>query len=141
MAGIPREVLEHFRSVPLFSTLSDADLRAVVMAADELDEPAGAVLVREGEVRRELFVITRGTATATRNGHELRTMGPGDFFGEIALLSGGERTATVTASTDVSLMMLAPTPFRRVLSTEPKALEAIMHALGERLRGHEATAV
>ncbi len=137
MAGIPREVLEHFRTVPLFATMSNDDLRAVVTAAEEIDEPAGTVLVREGESRRELFVITRGTATATQGGREMRTMGPGDFFGEIALLSGGERMATVTASTDVSLMMLAPDPFLRVLRTEPTVVEAIMHALGERLRAHE----
>ena len=141
MAGIPREVLEHFRSVPLFSSLSNDDLRAVVTAAEEIDEPAGAVLVREGEHRRELFVVTAGTATATRDGHELGTMGPGEYFGEIALLAGGERTATVTATTDVSLMMLAPAPFMRVLETEPKVLEAIMHTLGERLRANEATVV
>ena len=141
MAGIPREVLEHFRSVPLFSTLSSDDLRTVVIAAEELDEPAGTVLVREGEHRRELFVVTAGTATATRDGHELGKLGPGEYFGEIALLAGGERTATVTATTDVSLMMLAPAPFMRVLETEPKVLEAIMHTLGERLRANEATAV
>jgi CRP-like cAMP-binding protein len=137
MAGIPDEVLAHFRGIPLFSKVSKGDLRAIVSAADEIDEPAGTVLVREGEFRGELFVITAGTASASQDGKEVGTMGPGDHFGEIALLCGGPRTATVTAQTDVSLLMLAPTPFLRVLRAEPDLLDEIMHALGERLRTHD----
>src|SRR5438874_7932655 len=102
MAGIPREVLAHFRSVPLFSDVSEKGLRAIVSAADELDEPAGKVMVREGDLRRDLFVITAGTAEVTQGGRRLRQLGAGDFFGEIALLCGGPRTATVTATTEVS---------------------------------------
>jgi CRP/FNR family transcriptional regulator, cyclic AMP receptor protein len=141
MAGIPDEVLEHFRGIPLFSKVSKGDLRAIVSAADEIDEPAGTVLVREGEFRSELFVITAGTATATMEGRKARRMGPGDFFGEIALLCGGPRTATVTAETDVSIMILAPNPFLRVLRAEPHLLDEIMRALGERLRTHEPAPV
>jgi CRP/FNR family transcriptional regulator, cyclic AMP receptor protein len=137
MAGIPHDVLEHFRRVPLFSAVSKGDLRAIVSAADEMDQPAGTVLVREGEFRSELFVITAGTATATMEGREVGRMGPGDFFGEIALLCGGPRTATVTAETDVSIMILAPGPFMGVLRAEPHLLDEIMRALGERLRTHE----
>jgi CRP-like cAMP-binding protein len=141
MTGIPDEVLEHFRKVPLFSAVSKGDLRAIVSAADELDEPAGTVLVREGEFRSELFVITAGTATATQDGREIRAMGPGDFFGEIALLCGGPRTSTVTAQSDVTLLILAPNPFLRVLRSEPDLLDEIMQALGDRLRSHEPALV
>jgi CRP/FNR family transcriptional regulator, cyclic AMP receptor protein len=134
MAGIPRAVLEHFRGVPLFSAVSKRDLRAIVSAADEFDEPAGKVLVREGDLRRELFVLVSGTVSVSRGGRRLRTLGPGDFFGEIALLSGGPRTATVTVTSDVRLMMLAPAQFESVLDAEPGVRRAVLHALGERLR-------
>jgi CRP-like cAMP-binding protein len=137
MARIPDEVLEHFRKVPLFSGLSKRDLQLIVSAADEFDEPAGTTVVRQGEQRRELFVLTAGSATAIHDGREVGTLGPGDFFGEIALLSGGARTATVRADTDVSLVMLAPDPFRSVLTDEPQVLNAVMHALGERLRSYD----
>jgi CRP-like cAMP-binding protein len=134
MAGIPKQVLEHFRTVPLFSKVSNRGLRAVVTAADELDEPSGKVLVREGEHRRELMVLVSGTANVTRGGRRIRTLGPGDFFGEIALLSGGVRTATVTTTSDVRLMMLAPAGFEGVLDAEPAVRRAVLEALGERLR-------
>jgi CRP-like cAMP-binding protein len=132
-------VLQHFRDVPLFASVSGKGLRAIVSAADEFDEPAGAVLVREGDRRRELFVLISGTARVSLGGRRVRTLGPGDFFGEIALLSGGSRTATVTATSDVRLMMLAPARFEAVLDGEPAIRRAVLHALGERLRATDAS--
>jgi CRP/FNR family cyclic AMP-dependent transcriptional regulator len=137
MARIPRKVVEHFRNVPLFSGVSDKGLRAIVAAADEINEPAGKDLVREGEHHRELFVITAGNCKVTRKGRTLNTLGPGDFFGEIALLSGGPRTATVTSTSDVSIMILSPTQFTIVLENEPRIMHSVLRALGERLRDRE----
>jgi CRP/FNR family cyclic AMP-dependent transcriptional regulator len=141
MARIPKEVVRHFRNVPLFSGVSEKGLRALITSADEITEPAGKVLVREGQHRRELFVITSGSVKVTRRGRRLNTMGPGDFFGEIALLSGGPRTATCTAETDVSLMIVNPTRFGVVLETEPQVRHAVLHALGERLRSLDKDAL
>jgi CRP-like cAMP-binding protein len=141
MARIPQEVVRHFRNVPLFSGVSEKGLRALITSADEITEPAGKVLVREGQHRRELFVITSGSVKVTRRGRRLNTMGPGDFFGEIALLSGGPRTATCTAETDVSLMIVNPTRFGVVLETEPQVRHAVLHALGERLRSLDKDAL
>jgi CRP-like cAMP-binding protein len=70
----------------------------------------------------------------TRGGRGIGTLGPGDFFGELALLSGGPRSATVTATSAVHLMMLAPAQFERVLDEEPAVRRAVLRALGERLR-------
>ena len=137
MARIPKDVLEHFRRVPLFEQVSDKGLRAVVSAADELDEPAGTTLISEGDLRRELFVLLAGSARVSRRGRKVRMLGPGDFFGEIALLSGGARTATVKTESDVRVMMLAPAQFETVLDSEPSVRNAVLHALGERLRTHE----
>jgi CRP/FNR family transcriptional regulator, cyclic AMP receptor protein len=134
MARIPRQVIEHFRGVPLFSGVSEKGLRALVAAADEITEPPGKAIVREGEHSRELYVVTAGSVKVTRKGRRVNTLGPGDFFGEIALLSGGPRTATVTAETEVSLMILAPSQFTVVLDREPRIMHAVLHALGERLR-------
>ena len=137
MAKIPKEVLEHFRRVPLFAHVSERGLRAVVSAADELDEPAGKALVREGDHGRELFVLTSGSARVTRQGRELAMLGPGDFFGEIALLAGGPRTATVTAESDVAVMILTPRQFETVLDSERSVRRAVLQALGERLPAEE----
>jgi CRP/FNR family cyclic AMP-dependent transcriptional regulator len=134
MARIPKQVIQHFRNVPLFAGVSERGLRALVAAADEITEPAGKVLVREGEHSRDLFVLTAGSVTVTRKGRRLNTLREGDFFGEIALLSGGPRTATVTAETDVSVMILSPGQFTVVLDNEPRIMQAVLHALGERLR-------
>jgi CRP-like cAMP-binding protein len=134
MARIPRAVLDHFRSVPLFSGVSERGLRAIVSAADELREPAGTVLVGEGDLRRELYVVVKGTVAVTRRGRKVATLGPGDFFGEFALLSGGPRNATVTAQSGVTVMILAPARFDAVLDSEASVRRAVLHALGERLR-------
>jgi CRP-like cAMP-binding protein len=137
MARIPKAVLQHFRNVPLFSGVSEKGLRALVSAAFEITEPAGKDLVREGEHSRELFVITEGSVRVTRKGRSVNTLVPGDFFGEIALLSGGARTATVTADTDVGLMIMSPAEFTIVLDSEPQIMRAVLHSLGERLRDAE----
>jgi len=139
MAKIPKDVLEHFRRVPLFEHVSDRGLRAIVSAADEIDEPRGTVLIGEGDLRRELFVLLTGTAKVTRRGRKIAEVGPGDFFGEIALVSGGPRTATVKAESDVRVMMLAPARFETVLDSEPSVRDEVLRALGERLRAHETT--
>ena len=139
MAKIPKDVLEHFRRVPLFEHVSDRGLRAIVSAADEIDEPRGTVLIGEGDLRRELFVLLTGTAKVTRRGRKIAEVGPGDFFGEIALVSGGPRTATVKAESDVRVMMLAPARFETVLDSEPSVRDEVLRALGERLRSHENT--
>lgn len=139
MAKIPKDVLEHFRRVPLFEHVSDKGLRAIVSAADEIDEPEGTVLIGEGDLRRELFVLLTGSAKVIRRGRKIAEVGPGDFFGEIALLSGGARTATVKAETDVRVMMLAPARFETVLDSEPSVRDEVLRALGERLRTHENT--
>src|SRR5438876_3715239 len=102
--GIPSNVIRYFESIPMFASVSKAGIRTLIKAATEIDLPAGKTLVKEGETGRELYVLVRGTARATRGGRSLREMGAGDFFGELAFLSHGPRTATVTATTDVRLM-------------------------------------
>ena len=99
---------------------------------DLLVEP-GTVLCREGRLGREFFVIVDGEAEVTKDGKHLATRGPGDFFGEIALITTTKRTATVTATTPLRCFILTRGDFRRVLEENPPVQRKVMEALGERL--------
>jgi CRP-like cAMP-binding protein len=114
-----RPTPEQLAEVPLFESLSPHQLKAIATLSELRQEDAGAILVGEGSPGYSLFVIQSGSASVTTGGKILTALGPGDFFGEIALLGEGLRTATVTASSAISLIaMLAATsvfssvPFR-----------------------------
>jgi CRP/FNR family transcriptional regulator, cyclic AMP receptor protein len=134
MAGIPKQVLQHFSAVPLFSGVSKKHLAAVVAAADEITVRDGTDLVREGEHGRHLYVLVDGTARVVRGGRKVATLGPGDFFGELALRSGAPRTATVTAESELTVMVLDPRRFEVVMEQEPGVARAVMSTMAERLR-------
>ena len=87
--------LEQLATVPLFSTFSRRELTKVARAADEVKVSAGRAVVVEGKVGRECFIILSGDAIVSRDGTTIANFGPGDHFGELALLDGGPRTATV----------------------------------------------
>ena len=88
--------LDLIKHVPLFSHCSKQELKQIASVADEIDLPAGKVLTREGDRGREFFVLIEGTAEVQKDGEQIRTLGPGDFLGEIALVS---RTARRTGTT------------------------------------------
>jgi CRP-like cAMP-binding protein len=135
--GIPSEVVEHFRGVPLFASLSTKGLRALVTAATEVDVRAGRTIVREGQGDRDLYVILRGEAAVTKGGQRLATLTVGDFFGEFALLSPQPRSATVTASTDMRLMVLSPREMREVIGREPSLAVRMLGTMAGRVRRNE----
>jgi adenylate cyclase len=110
--------------VPFFTALDESDLEVIARQADHIDVRAGEVLAREGDVGYEFFVIEEGTAEVTRNGDVLDTLGPGDFFGEMALVEEDRRTATVTASSPMTLIVLTSSSFRAIDSSTPQ-----LHAL------------
>lgn len=135
--GIPSEVIKHFERIPLFDHISKKSLRSIVSAATEVDVPAGKRLVREGDFDRDLYVITRGEAAVTRSGRKLSTLGPGDFFGELALLARIPRTATVTATTDVRLVILGPREMDQLIDREPTLAKQMLEAMAKRVRSNE----
>ena len=122
------------RDVPLFSHCTGRELRALAAEADELELPAGAELTREGTTGREFVVLARGAARVTRNGRTLNRLGSGDFVGEIALLSGGTRTATVTTTEPSVVLVLTDRAFKRVAARIPSVNARLVEALAERLQ-------
>ncbi len=100
------ETDERLRDVPIFSELSKKELRSVSRLMTEIGVKEGRVLTREGEPGRELMVILAGTAVVKRGGRKIAEFGPGDFFGELAVLSGAPRTADVIATSDMTLETL-----------------------------------
>ena len=92
---------------------------------------------RQTALAQELFVILRGEAAVTRGGRKLSTLGPGDFFGEMALLSRGERTATVTARTDMRVLLVGPRHLEDVLSKEPSMAKPMLEVMARRVRASE----
>lgn len=129
--------LELLGNVPLFSTCSKRDLARVASLADEIEVAKGRVLMRQGEPGRECFVVADGRARATMRGRQAASLGPGSVIGEMALLDQGPRSATVTAETDMHLLVLSSRSFSALLDRVPLVARRIMKALAERLREAE----
>src|SRR4051794_1062590 len=106
-------------SVALFSTCAKHELRRIAALVDEIEVPKERTLTREGNPGREFFVVVQGSATARRGGRKVATIGPGSFFGELALLDQGPRAATVTADTDMQLLVLTSREFSSLLDEMP----------------------
>ena len=118
--------------VPFFAMLKKKELAVVAQQTDEVDAPAGKVLAREGDIGHEFFVIDAGTAEVTRNGERLAELGPGDFFGEMALLEEDRRNATVTATSDMSLIVMTRSSFRAVDRSMPQVHALVDEAIRQR---------
>jgi len=121
------------RGVPLFANCSKSELQQIATLADELDLAEGATLIREGERGREFIVVAEGSVRVTRDGKTLRDLGAGDFIGEIALVADVPRTATVTATSPVRLLVVTDRAFRSVLEQMPSIATKVLQSLGERL--------
>jgi CRP/FNR family transcriptional regulator, cyclic AMP receptor protein len=134
--------MDLLRGLSLFSACSDRELSRIASLADEIDAPQGKVLIREGEPGREFFVVVDGRARATV-GERTRVapLGPGSSFGEISLLDQGLRSATVTAETDMRLLVLDSRSFSALIEEVPSVARKVLRVLAERLRVAEREAV
>jgi CRP/FNR family cyclic AMP-dependent transcriptional regulator len=128
------KVVEGLSNVPLFSGCTRRELQEVGKAVVTIDHPAGTVIAREGDPGIGLFIIQDGTAEVSIGGKKRTRLGPGDFFGEIALLDGGPRTATVTAMSDVTLLGLTEWTFRGLMQEHPSIAIKTLIAMAGRLR-------
>lgn len=129
--------IELLKRVPLFAGCSRAELGALALTADELDLREGRVLTREGRRGREFFVLVEGTARVTKDGKLLADLRGGDWFGEIALLTHSPRTATVTSTSPVRVLVIKDRVFQRVVETMPSIALKILASIGKRLE-HDA---
>jgi CRP/FNR family transcriptional regulator, cyclic AMP receptor protein len=119
---------------PFFQGLSRNDLIALAKLTEDLEVAEGKVLTREGQSGSEFFVIVDGEVSVTKDGQEIRTLGSGDFFGEIALLEETPRTATVIAKTPLRFFVLTRQAFRSMLAHQPELEQKVLSALEERVR-------
>jgi CRP/FNR family cyclic AMP-dependent transcriptional regulator len=119
-------------SIELFSGLSSSERDEVARQAEEIEVEAGQRLVSEGKFGYEFFVISNGTAEVTRNGQHVADLGPGDFFGEMALLGDVERNATVIVSSPMTAVVLSDRAFRQLARTMPGVADRIREACRER---------
>ena len=122
----------HLSSVPFFSGLGKKELAAIAQQADELDLPEGKVITQEGDFGHEFFVVEEGAAEVTRGGDKVAELGPGDFFGEIALLEEDRRTATVTATSPMKVVVMNRADFRALDASMPRLHASICAAIEER---------
>ncbi|CAN5717925.1 hypothetical protein BH18ACT17_BH18ACT17_04110 [soil metagenome] len=127
-------VVAQLSRVPLFSGCSRRDLQTIGRVVKDIDHASGTVIAREGEPGLGLFVIVEGTAEVTIGGAKKSTLGPGDFFGELALLDGGPRTATVTAASDIQMLGLTEWVFRGLMQEHPSIAVKTLQQMASRLR-------
>jgi CRP-like cAMP-binding protein len=119
-------------SIPFFSALSPAARSAIAPYAEEIELAAGTQLTGEGKPGYLFFVIKSGTAKVLQDEREIRELGAGDIFGEIALLETSERTASVIASTPMQLVVLSESAFKRLVETDAAAARECEAAMRER---------
>jgi len=125
--------IELIKKVPLFSKVSKKGLGEVAQIADELDLPKGKVMAVEGDRGREFFVLLEGEADVTKGDQSINTIHAGDFFGEIALVTKMPRTATVTATTDVRVLVITERDFSTLVKHSDEVSRAVAEALAERM--------
>jgi CRP-like cAMP-binding protein len=129
--------IELLKKVPLFAGCSKSELRELAKTADEIDLRTGTVLTREGRSGREFFVVIEGTAEVTQKGKKIADLGAGDWLGEIALITDSPRTATVTATSPMDVLVITDRRFRTVVETMPSIALKVLSRVGERL-AHDA---
>ncbi len=126
--------------VSLFRGFSKADLRRVARVAETDTVDAGDVLVREGERGHELYIVVSGAASVRRRGRRIATLGPGDHFGELAVLNPAPRTATVTADEPMEILILGTREFGALLDDVPALARKLLVGMAQRLQEADSSA-
>jgi protein phosphatase len=132
-----RTAVDTLQSVHPFRGCTRAQLRQVERLAERIQVGSGEVLAREGRIGREFFLIISGTVSVTRSGRRVNTLGPGDFFGELAAMNPGPRNATVTALSDLDVLIIGPREFAHMADI-PGFRDALFRAMARRLRSVDA---
>lgn len=128
--------MEYIKKVPIFSTLPRKELEWIARAIKERTYEPGAVIVKQGDPGVGFFLIAEGRVEVTHDGHKLREMGPGEFFGEMALMEERIRTATVTAKERTRCLQLVRWDFRAMLKENPELAVKMLEVVVGRMREH-----
>ena len=128
------EYLTHLGVLPLFASCSRKDLQKIARVSDQISVEQGRTLVEEGTFGHEAYLIVDGTAKVTRKGADVAELGPGDHFGELALFDGGPRTATVTATSPMELLVLGQRELAGVVDDVPGLAGRLLASLAGRIR-------
>ena len=131
---------DQLAKVPLFSGLSKKELRLISQLATYLEEPAGTVLTEEGKPGHEFFLIINGSASVKRGKREIAKLGPGQYFGELALLDRGPRSPSVVAKDDMEVLVLGQREFAGVIDEVPNLAHKLLTTMAQRLREADAKA-
>ena len=127
------DVLGYLTRTPLFSACSKRDLQVISKHSEHLKIPAGTEMTTEGKIGYEFYVIIDGKATVTKKGKQVALLGPGDSFGELSLLDRAPRNATVTADTDMDVVLLGQREFNALLDIVPTLAHKLLVGLARRI--------
>ena len=126
-------LIDRLQGVPWFAACTAEQLETVVRLAERLHVDEGEVILREGRLGRELFVILEGSVVVTRAGRVVNVWGAGDYFGELAAIEGVPRSATVTATTDLDVLIVGPREFDAMMEI-PGVRNALLVGMARRIR-------
>ena len=126
--------LERLGALPMFGGCTNKELRDIARIVDELQVESGRVLMSQGDAGQEAFVIEEGTADVVRDGQLLATVGPGSYVGELALIDAGPRSATVTATTPMRVLVIGTREFSTLLDEVPGLARRVLVSTARRLR-------
>lgn len=135
---IPKQQIDLLKEVPLFSGCSQGELRTIAQLGTPISVEKGTVLTEQGTVGREFFLVLEGIASCRIGKRQVAEFTPGGYFGELALLQGGIRTANVVAETDMELLVLDAREFRSMLVATPGISLKMLARLAERLAEADA---
>lgn len=136
-----KQYLDHLTKVPMFEACSKKELQLIGRLAEDVKVAEGKELITEGTTGREFFVIVDGEAKVSRNGREVASIGAGSYFGELALLQNAPRNATVTAESDLEVVVLGQREFLGLLNQVPALSIKVLKGMASRLRDADAKSV
>lgn len=135
---VPRQVLARLQGVPLFSECTKRQIAQVAALGTPVDVGPGREVTVTGAPGAEWFVVLSGRASCCVGGREVASFGPGDFFGELSLIDGSSRSATVVAETPMQMLDFDRSEFRRLLEVAPSVVRAVFATMAARLRATDA---
>jgi CRP/FNR family cyclic AMP-dependent transcriptional regulator len=133
--------LEHLSNVKMFSALNKKELTLIAKASDAVKVPAGTEVVTEGQLGHEFYLLLSGSASVRRNGRKIATLGPGQYFGEMALLDRGPRSATIVIEEPAELLVIGQREFLAVLDQVPALAHKLLVNMAVRLREADTKAL